>query len=95
MRWNQIATLHSGDDSEIGKGKQKAHLIVATDACLPLLNSGESPIAALVLIKYEISTKTETYMTRLTTCLAQVNATTIHEFFFLHIILNKYSQMGL
>lgn len=58
MRWNQIATLHSGDDSEIGKGKQKAHLIVATDACLPLLNSRESPIAALVLIKYEISTKT-------------------------------------
>lgn len=56
IRWNQIATCLSGDDYEIEK-KKKSHLIVVTDACLPLLASGESPIAARVLINYELPTK--------------------------------------
>nr|XP_028952729.1 ATP-dependent RNA helicase FAL1-like [Malus domestica] len=40
------------------------------NACLPLLPSGESPIAARVLINYELPTKKETYTSRMTTCLA-------------------------
>lgn len=69
IRWNQSATCLSGDDDEIEKEK-KSHLIVVTDACLPLLASGESPIAARVLINYELPTKKETYMRRMATCLA-------------------------
>ena len=57
MRWNQIASLQSGDDSEIEKEEQKSHLIVVSDACLPLLASGESPVAARVLINYELPAK--------------------------------------
>ncbi|THG05260.1 hypothetical protein TEA_023814 [Camellia sinensis var. sinensis] len=57
MSWNQIATCQPGDDSEFGKEEQKSHLIVVTDACLPHLASGESPIAARVLINYELPTK--------------------------------------
>ncbi|XP_070668208.1 ATP-dependent RNA helicase FAL1-like isoform X2 [Malus domestica] len=41
------------------------------NACLPLLPSGESPIAARVLINYELPTKKETYTSRMTTCLAE------------------------
>ncbi|PSS21290.1 ATP-dependent RNA helicase like [Actinidia chinensis var. chinensis] len=70
MRWNQIASLQSGDDSEIEKEEQKSHLIVISDACLPLLASGESPVAARVLINYELPAKKETYMRRMATCLA-------------------------
>ncbi|KAA8531703.1 hypothetical protein F0562_006580 [Nyssa sinensis] len=70
MRWNQNATVPSGDDSEIGNEDQKSHLIVVTDACLPLLASGESPITARVLINYELPAKKETYMRRMATCLA-------------------------
>ncbi|CAL5372966.1 unnamed protein product [Camellia sinensis] len=70
MRWNQIATCQPGDDSEFGKEEQKSHLIVVTDACLPHLASGESPIAARVLINYELPTKKETYSRRMATCLA-------------------------
>ncbi|KAJ0629292.1 putative RNA helicase [Helianthus annuus] len=45
-------------------------MIVATDACLPLSASGESPISSSVLINYELPTKKETYTRRMTTCLA-------------------------
>lgn len=55
-RWNQIASCLSGDDNEIEK-EEKSHLVVVTDACLPLLASGESPIAARVLINYELPAK--------------------------------------
>ncbi|XP_058228426.1 eukaryotic initiation factor 4A-7 [Rhododendron vialii] len=68
-RWNQIASCLSGDDNEIEK-EEKSHLVVVTDACLPLLASGESPIAARVLINYELPAKKETYMRRMATCLA-------------------------
>ncbi|XP_059642383.1 uncharacterized protein LOC132284308 [Cornus florida] len=70
MRWNQNANDQSKDDSKIEKEEQKSHLIVVTDACLPLLAAGESPITARVLINYELPSKKETYMRRMATCLA-------------------------
>ncbi|KAM1589542.1 hypothetical protein ACFX10_028422 [Malus domestica] len=70
MRWNPEVSAQSAVDNESVKDEQKSHMIVATDACLPLLASGESPIAARVLINYELPTKKETYTRRMTTCLA-------------------------
>ncbi|XP_062102041.1 uncharacterized protein LOC133810396 [Humulus lupulus] len=70
VRWNQNASAEAGEDTDSGKDEQKSYMIVVTDACLPLLSSGESPIAAHVLINYELPTKKETYMRRMTTCLA-------------------------
>ncbi|KAL9461407.1 hypothetical protein AB3S75_004411 [Citrus x aurantiifolia] len=70
MKWNQKVTEQSGDESETGKDEHKSHMIVVTDACLPLLSSGESAISARVLINYELPTKKETYIRRMTTCLA-------------------------
>ncbi|KAJ8546154.1 hypothetical protein K7X08_018737 [Anisodus acutangulus] len=69
MRWNKQATAEHGDAGEIEK-EEKSHLIVVTDACLPLVNSGESPFNARVLINYELPTKKETYTRRMATCLA-------------------------
>lgn len=70
MKWNQNATVESGEDAEAGKEEQKSHMIIVTDACLPILASGESPIGARVLINYELPTRKETYMRRMATCLA-------------------------
>ncbi|KAK4712214.1 hypothetical protein R3W88_006727 [Solanum pinnatisectum] len=58
------------DTGETEKEEEKCHLIVVTDVCLPLVNSGESPINARILINYELPTKKETYMRRMATCLA-------------------------
>ncbi|KAK4346499.1 hypothetical protein RND71_032838 [Anisodus tanguticus] len=69
VRWNKQATAEHGDAGEIEK-EEKSHLIVVTDACLPLVNSGESPFNARVLINYELPTKKETYTRRMATCLA-------------------------
>ncbi|XP_071712001.1 ATP-dependent RNA helicase eIF4A [Rutidosis leptorrhynchoides] len=66
MKWNRNAVVESGTEKE----EQKSHMIVATDTCLPLLVSGESPISSSVLINYELPTKKETYTRRMTTCLA-------------------------
>lgn len=55
MEWNQKAAEQPGDESKIGDAK--SHMIVVTDACLPLLASGESAIPARVLINYELPTK--------------------------------------
>lgn len=49
MKWNQNASAENEE--------QKSHMIVATDACLPLLASGESPITSSVLINYQMPTK--------------------------------------
>lgn len=57
MKWNQYTTVQSRDDAETGNEEQKSHLIIVTDACLPLLSSGETPIGARVLINYELPTK--------------------------------------
>ncbi|KAJ0096289.1 hypothetical protein Patl1_28712 [Pistacia atlantica] len=68
--WSQKVTEPSGDDADIEKDEYKSHMIVVTDACLPLLASGESPISARVLINYALPSKKETYMRRIATCLA-------------------------
>ncbi|XP_050206462.1 ATP-dependent RNA helicase eIF4A isoform X2 [Mercurialis annua] len=70
VKWNQSATALSGNEDEIGKDKDKSHMIVVTDACLPLLATGESPISARVLINYELPMKKEIYARRMATCLA-------------------------
>nr|XP_016501502.1 PREDICTED: eukaryotic initiation factor 4A-I-like isoform X2 [Nicotiana tabacum] len=70
MRWNKQATTEHGDAGETEKEEEKSNLIVVTDACLPLVNSGESPVNARVLINYELPTKKETYTRRMATCLA-------------------------
>ncbi|XP_050104720.1 uncharacterized protein LOC126584356 [Malus sylvestris] len=70
MRWNPEVSVQPAVDSASVKDEQKSHMIVATDACLPLLAPGESPIAARVLINYELPTKKETYTRRMTTFLA-------------------------
>lgn len=70
IRWNQKATVESADDSEIENEEHKSCLMVVTDACLPLLAFGESPVCARVLINYELPTKKETYTRRMSTCLA-------------------------
>ncbi|KAL8199342.1 hypothetical protein R6Q57_012910 [Mikania cordata] len=69
IKWNQTAAVQSGSE-ECKEEEQKSHMIVATDACLPLLASGESPISSTVLINYELPTKKETYTRRMATCLA-------------------------
>ncbi|KAM7251664.1 hypothetical protein ACFE04_023547 [Oxalis oulophora] len=73
IKWNQkLPPLHSGDDddTEVVQEEQKAHMILVTDACLPLLASGEPSISARILINYELPLKKETYMRRMATCLA-------------------------
>ncbi|PRQ47957.1 putative RNA helicase [Rosa chinensis] len=70
IRWNPEVGAQSADDSEPVKEEQKSHMIVATDACIPLLASGESPISARVLINYELPAKKEIYTRRMATCLA-------------------------
>ncbi|KAK2967567.1 hypothetical protein RJ640_030438 [Escallonia rubra] len=69
-KWNQNVPVQSEDEEETRKEEQKSEMIIVTDACLPLLASGESPISARILINYELPTKKETYMRRMTTCLA-------------------------
>ncbi|WCJ31124.1 hypothetical protein M5689_012636 [Euphorbia peplus] len=69
-RWNQNVNGQSGDDGEIGKAEDKSHMIVVTDACLPLLASGESSVSARVLINYELPMKKEIYARRMASCLA-------------------------
>ncbi|XP_077249844.1 initiation factor 4A-like protein isoform X2 [Tasmannia lanceolata] len=68
--WNQSISVDLGNDSEIRNEAHKSHVIVITDACLPLLASGETPISGRVLINYELPTKKETYLRRISTCLA-------------------------
>ncbi|CAK9166492.1 unnamed protein product [Ilex paraguariensis] len=70
VKWNQNATVKSGDGRETVEEEQKSNMIVVTDACLPLVASGESPISARVLINYELPAKKETYTRRMATCLA-------------------------
>lgn len=68
--WNQNINIHPGNLTEPGNTDQKSSMIVATDACLPSVVSGETPIAARILINYELPTKKETYLRRMSTCLA-------------------------
>lgn len=54
--WNQNIG-HLEDGCENGDQGQKSFMIVVTDACLPVVASGETPIAARILINYELPTK--------------------------------------
>ncbi|KAK7307622.1 hypothetical protein VNO77_40854 [Canavalia gladiata] len=68
-KFRQVATKwnHANED-EVGKD-DRSHMIIVTDACLPLLASGELPLNAHLLINYELPAKKETYGRRLATCL--------------------------
>ncbi|WOL18506.1 eukaryotic initiation factor [Canna indica] len=68
--WNQSSSLFPGDGLESSSEMQKSCMIVVTDACLPLVAAGEAPLSARVLINYELPTKKETYLRRMSTCLA-------------------------
>ncbi|OWM66249.1 ATP-dependent RNA helicase eIF4A isoform X1 [Punica granatum] len=71
IQWNQNSTAQSRDTSENSEQvEEKSHMIVVTDTCLPIPASGESPISARLLINYELPAKKETYMRRISTCLA-------------------------
>ncbi|CAM8901024.1 unnamed protein product [Rhodiola kirilowii] len=70
LRWNLKPAAQLEDEAEAAESKFKSNMIVVTDACLPLLASGEAPISARMLINYALPTKKETYMRRMTTCLA-------------------------
>ncbi|XP_058089396.1 ATP-dependent RNA helicase fal1 [Magnolia sinica] len=70
LEWNQNITVHPEDEYETGNQEPKSHMIVVTDACLPVLAAGEAPISARILINYELPTKKEMYLRRISTCLA-------------------------
>lgn len=57
IKWDQNAASESGHDGGAEEDDQKSHMIVITDACLPILASGESPLSAHLLINYELPTK--------------------------------------
>ncbi|XP_020215982.1 ATP-dependent RNA helicase eIF4A isoform X3 [Cajanus cajan] len=67
-RWNQMNHGGAPNEDEAGKD-ERSHMIIVTDACLPLLASGELPLNAHLLINYELPAKKETYGRRLATCL--------------------------
>ncbi|CAI0430303.1 unnamed protein product [Linum tenue] len=71
IKWAESAmtSVQFGDDGENQNNENKSQMIVVTDACLPGVLSGESSIAARILINYELPTK-EMYMRRVSTCLA-------------------------
>ncbi|XP_051140907.1 ATP-dependent RNA helicase eIF4A isoform X2 [Andrographis paniculata] len=69
VRWNRLGREKLDSESEKEEDR-KSHLIVVTDACLPLLGSSEAPVSARILINYELPTKKETYMRRMATCLS-------------------------
>lgn len=48
----------------------KLSITVVTDACLPSAAMGEAPLMARVLINYELPTKKEAYLRRISACLA-------------------------
>ncbi|KOM45029.1 hypothetical protein LR48_Vigan06g033500 [Vigna angularis] len=67
-RWSQSNHGGAPDEDDIRKD-ERSHMIIVTDACLPLLSSGELPLNAHLLINYELPAKKETYARRLATCL--------------------------
>ncbi|XP_043704775.1 uncharacterized protein LOC122654643 [Telopea speciosissima] len=64
------AAANAEVNHETGNEEHELFMIVVTDACLPHVSSGESSICAHVLINHELPTKKETYLRRMTTCLA-------------------------
>ncbi|KAL2348399.1 hypothetical protein Fmac_002399 [Flemingia macrophylla] len=68
VRWNQMNHGGAPNDDEAGKD-ERSHMIIVTDACLPLLASGELSLNAHLLINYDLPAKKETYGRRLVACL--------------------------
>ena len=56
-RWNQINRAGVGSEDEVGKEEDRPYMLVVTDACLPLLAYGESPVSSRLLINYELPVK--------------------------------------
>lgn len=54
MSWSRHAAV--SEEKEDGE-EIKSHMIIVTDACLPLLSAGESPISGRILINYELPSK--------------------------------------
>lgn len=52
----------------------QAHVLVVTDACLPLQQLGEHPLNARLLINYDIPAKKEAYTRRVGTCISPAAA---------------------
>ncbi|XP_074354580.1 ATP-dependent RNA helicase eIF4A isoform X2 [Apium graveolens] len=57
IKWNRNDVLQSEDKNDTENEEQKSRVVVATDACLPLISSGEAPVSARVLINYELPSK--------------------------------------
>lgn len=55
-KWNQMNHGGAPNEDEIGKD-ERSHMIIVTDACLPLLASGELSLNAHLLINYELPAK--------------------------------------
>ncbi|XP_071913325.1 uncharacterized protein [Coffea arabica] len=56
INWNNC-TADGEEKKDDKEERNKSHMIIVTDACLPLLGMGESPISSRVLINYELPTK--------------------------------------
>ncbi|KAL2241685.1 UNVERIFIED_CONTAM: hypothetical protein Sindi_0809700 [Sesamum indicum] len=69
VRWNKLGREKADEEAE-KEEQQKSHVLVVTDACLPVIGSSELPVSARILINYELPTKKETYMRRMSTCLS-------------------------
>ncbi|KAL6526148.1 hypothetical protein OROMI_029788 [Orobanche minor] len=69
IRWNRLARDEEAEGKAEKEEERKSHLIVVTDACLPLLGS-ELPVCARILINYELPTKKEIYIRRTAACLS-------------------------
>ncbi|CAI0430305.1 unnamed protein product, partial [Linum tenue] len=65
IKWAESAmtSVQFGDDGENQNNENKSQMIVVTDACLPGVLSGESSIAARILINYELPTKKVFFLT--------------------------------
>ncbi|PIN10098.1 RNA helicase [Handroanthus impetiginosus] len=70
MRWNRLGREEEVDVEAEKEEERKSHVIVITDACLPLIGSVELPLSARILINYELPMKKETYMRRMAACLS-------------------------
>ncbi|KAK3157456.1 hypothetical protein QOZ80_2AG0122630 [Eleusine coracana subsp. coracana] len=71
MQWNQTAKATVvAESSKAESTGLKLSIVIATDACLPLAAMAEAPLMARVLINYELPTKKEAYLRRMSTCLA-------------------------
>lgn len=56
-RWNRLERGEVVERQDEKDEEQKSHVVVVTDACLPLVGPVESPLCACLLINYELPTK--------------------------------------